>query len=88
MKIIDGIGSTEMMHIFIGAPQESVRAGSTGKAVPGYEAKVIDDEGRECAPGIGRLLAVRGPDRLPLSRRYAPERNTCRTAGTSPATPT
>jgi 2-aminobenzoate-CoA ligase len=61
MKILDGIGATEMMHIFIGAPEESVRAGSTGKAVPGYEAKVIDDAGRDCAAGAVGYLAVRGP---------------------------
>ncbi len=61
MKILDGIGATEMMHIFIGAPENEIRAGSTGKAVPGYEAKVIDDDGRECAPGTVGYLAVRGP---------------------------
>jgi 2-aminobenzoate-CoA ligase len=61
MKILDGIGATEMMHIFIGAPENEIRAGSTGKAVPGYEAKVIDDDGRECAAGTVGYLAVRGP---------------------------
>jgi 2-aminobenzoate-CoA ligase len=61
LKILDGIGATEMMHIFIGAPESDIRAGSTGKAVPGYDAKVIDDEGREVAPGTVGLLAVRGP---------------------------
>jgi 2-aminobenzoate-CoA ligase len=61
MKILDGIGATEMMHIFIGAPESEVRAGSTGKAVPGYEAKVIDEAGRECPPGTVGRLAVRGP---------------------------
>ena len=61
MKIMDGIGSTEMLHIFIGAPEGEVRAGSTGKAVPGYEAKVIDDEGREMPHGIPGRLAVKGP---------------------------
>ena len=61
MKILDGIGATEMMHIFIGAPESEIRAGSTGKAVPGYEAKVIDEDGRDCAPGTVGRLAVRGP---------------------------
>jgi 2-aminobenzoate-CoA ligase len=61
IKLMDGIGSTEMLHIFIGSPQEQIRAGSTGKAVPGYEAKVIDDEGRDMLPGIPGRLAVRGP---------------------------
>jgi 2-aminobenzoate-CoA ligase len=61
MTILDGIGATEMMHIFIGSPEREVRAGSTGKVVPGYEAKVIDCEGREVAPGTVGFLAVRGP---------------------------
>jgi 2-aminobenzoate-CoA ligase len=61
MKILDGIGATEMMHIFIGAPESEIRAGSTGKVVPGYEARVIDDAGRDVAPGTVGRLAVRGP---------------------------
>jgi 2-aminobenzoate-CoA ligase len=60
LKILDGIGATEMMHIFIGAPEGEIRPGATGKAVPGYEAKVIDD-GRDCPPGTVGRLAVRGP---------------------------
>jgi 2-aminobenzoate-CoA ligase len=60
-KLMDGIGATEMLHIFIGSPQESIRSGSTGRAVPGYEARVVDDEGREMPPGIPGRLAVRGP---------------------------
>ena len=66
---MDGIGATEMLHIFIGSPQQDIRAGSTGRSVPGYEARVIDDDGRTMPPGIPGRLAVRGPDRLPLSRR-------------------
>ena len=61
LKILDGIGATEMMHIFIGSPESEVRAGATGRAVPGYEAKVIDDGGRDVAPGTVGYLAVRGP---------------------------
>ena len=61
LKILDGIGATEMMHIFIGAPESEVRPGATGKAVPGYEAKVIDEEGRDCPAGTVGRLAVRGP---------------------------
>ena len=61
LRILDGIGATEMMHIFIGAPENEIRAGATGKAVPGYDAKVIDDDGREVAPGTVGYLAVRGP---------------------------
>jgi 2-aminobenzoate-CoA ligase len=61
IEILDGIGSTEMLHIFIGAPRGKIRSGSTGLVVPGYEAKVIDEAGKEVPRGeIGRL-AVRGP---------------------------
>ena len=61
IEIIDGIGATEMIHIFISHTPERVRAGATGYALPGYTATVLDEEGRTCAPGrIGRL-AVKGP---------------------------
>ena len=61
LAIIDGIGSTEMLHIFISSADEDIRPGATGKVVPGYEARVIGDDGNELPPGeIGRL-AVRGP---------------------------
>jgi 2-aminobenzoate-CoA ligase len=61
LNIMDGIGATEMLHIFIGSPEEDIRPGATGLVVPGYEAKVIDDNGREVKPGIIGRLAVRGP---------------------------
>ena len=61
IRIIDGLGSTEMLHIFIGSPEEAVRAGATGTPVPGYEARVIDEGGRELPPGTAGRLAVRGP---------------------------
>jgi 2-aminobenzoate-CoA ligase len=61
LKILDGIGATEMMHIFIGSPESEIRPGATGRVVPGYKAKVIDEEGREVAPGTVGRLAVRGP---------------------------
>jgi 2-aminobenzoate-CoA ligase len=61
IKIMDGIGATEMLHIFIGSPDDEIRPGSTGRVVPGYEAKVIDDAGHEMPPGIPGRLAVRGP---------------------------
>ncbi|MGH7156296.1 MAG: benzoate-CoA ligase family protein [Acetobacteraceae bacterium] len=61
ISILDGIGSTEMLHIFIGAPAEAVRPGSTGIPVPGYEAKLIDDAGRDLPRGSVGRLAVRGP---------------------------
>ena len=61
IKILDGIGATEMLHIFIGSPVEDIRPGATGKPVPGYEAKVIDEAGNEVPPGTIGRLAVRGP---------------------------
>jgi 2-aminobenzoate-CoA ligase len=61
IRIIDGLGSTEMLHIFIGSREEDMRPGSTGKPVPGYEARVIDEAGRECPVGTAGRLAVRGP---------------------------
>ena len=61
IEIIDGIGTTEMIHIFISHTPERVRRGATGYAIPGYRATVLDEEGRPCPPGkIGRL-AVKGP---------------------------
>jgi 2-aminobenzoate-CoA ligase len=60
IRIIDGIGATEMLHIFISSSGDDVRPGSTGKAVPGYEARVIDDTGNTLPPGTIGRLAVRG----------------------------
>jgi 2-aminobenzoate-CoA ligase len=61
IEIIDGIGSTEMMHIFIAHTPEKVRRGATGYAIPGYRATVLDDDGRPCKPGVVGKLAVKGP---------------------------
>ena len=61
IRILDGIGATEMLHIFIGSPEDAIRPGATGKPVPGYEARVIDDNGNEVPPGTIGRLAVRGP---------------------------
>jgi 2-aminobenzoate-CoA ligase len=61
IKILDGIGATEMLHIFIGSPEHEVRAGSTGKPVPGYEARILDNDGKKAPPGTVGRLAVRGP---------------------------
>jgi 2-aminobenzoate-CoA ligase len=60
IRLIDGIGSTEMIHIFIGASGADVRPGATGKPLPGYEAVVLDGDGQPHNLGTGRL-AVRGP---------------------------
>ena len=61
IKILDGIGATEMLHIFIGSPESDVRAGSTGRPVAGYEAVILDDDGRPAKPGTVGRLAMRGP---------------------------
>ncbi len=60
IAITDGIGSTEMMHIFVSAAGDEIRPGSTGKAVPGYEATVLDADGNPLDEGVGRL-AIKGP---------------------------
>jgi len=61
IEIIDGIGATELIHIFISHAPEHVKYGATGHALPGYTATVLDENGERCAPGqIGRL-AVKGP---------------------------
>lgn len=61
LMLMDGIGATEMLHIFIGAPREAIRPGATGLPVPGYEARIIDEAGRELPNGTPGRLAVRGP---------------------------
>jgi 2-aminobenzoate-CoA ligase len=61
IKILDGIGSTEMLHIFIGSPEERVKGGSTGQAVPGYIAEIHDEDGRPLPQGTIGRLAVKGP---------------------------
>jgi 2-aminobenzoate-CoA ligase len=61
IEMIDGIGATEMLHIFISATEDESRPGATGKPIPGYRARVVDAEGRDVPRGeIGRL-AVQGP---------------------------
>ncbi len=61
IELIDGIGATEMFHIFISATEEQARDGATGLAVPGYQARVVDEAGQEVPPGQVGRLAVRGP---------------------------
>jgi 2-aminobenzoate-CoA ligase len=61
IKLMDGIGATEMLHIFISAIEDEIRPGATGKPVPGYEAKIVDDEGHDVPAGTMGRLAVRGP---------------------------
>jgi 2-aminobenzoate-CoA ligase len=61
IELIDGIGATELLHIFISADEASARPGATGKAVAGYQAQVVDDAGNELQPGTVGQLRVRGP---------------------------
>jgi 2-aminobenzoate-CoA ligase len=61
LPLMDGIGATELLHIFIAAPREAIRPGSTGLPVPGYEAMIVDETGAEVADGTPGRLAVRGP---------------------------
>ncbi len=61
IELIDGIGATEMLHIFISADEAHARPGATGKAVPGYIATVLDDQGNPADVGQVGRLAVKGP---------------------------
>ena len=61
IEAIDGIGSTEMLHIFISADEEHARPGATGTPVPGYQACILDPDGKPLPRGAVGRLAVRGP---------------------------
>ncbi|QSR29074.1 2-aminobenzoate-CoA ligase [Nocardioides sp. S5] len=61
LKVIDGIGATEMLHIFISAAGDDIRPGATGRAVPGYRATILDEDGNEVGHGVEGRLAVIGP---------------------------
>ena len=61
LRIVDGIGATEMTHIFIAAAGEKIRPGSTGRVVPGYRACIMDEDTKSVPPGTVGRLAVQGP---------------------------
>ena len=61
IRIVDGIGSTEMLHIFIASPAAEARPGSCGRPVPGYEARIVGADMQTLPPGSVGKLAVRGP---------------------------
>ena len=61
IRIVDGIGATELLHIFISAPEDAIRPGATGKPLPGYEAMVVDEAMSPLPAGEVGRLAVRGP---------------------------
>ncbi len=60
VEILDGIGSTEILHIFISNRAGQAKPGSTGQIVPGYQARIVDDEGRDVPPGTVGTLWIRG----------------------------
>ena len=76
VRLMDGIGSTEMLHMFIGCQPEHARSGSTGRVVPGFRAIVVDEEGKEAPTNTVGRLAVKGPtgcrylDDLDNQRKY------------------
>jgi benzoate-CoA ligase len=61
LEILDGIGTTEMLHIFVSNRIGDVHPGTTGRAVPGYEVRLINEAGDRCAPGEMGVLEVSGP---------------------------
>jgi len=67
LDILDGIGSTELLHIFISNVADDIRPGSTGRPVPEYEARIVDERGDDVAPGTSGRLLMRGPS---VAREY------------------
>lgn len=61
IEMIDGIGGTEMTHVYVSSPPEQVRRGAVGQVVPGYVAQVVGDDMRPLPPGEAGRLAVKGP---------------------------
>ena len=85
LQIIDGIGATELLHIFISAAGDDIRPGATGKPVPGYRATVLGADGEELGPGeVGRLAS--SARSAAATSTTSARRTTWWAAGTSPAT--
>ncbi|WP_231442457.1 AMP-binding protein [Brevibacterium zhoupengii] len=61
LKLIDGIGGTEMLHVFISAAGDDIKPGAVGKPVPGFRAVILDEDGHEVPDNTVGRLAVRGP---------------------------
>ncbi|TLM86279.1 2-aminobenzoate-CoA ligase [Pseudarthrobacter sp. NamE2] len=61
LRLVNGIGATEMLHVFISAAGYDIRPGTTGRAVPGYRATILDEDGNDLGPGHTGRLAVIGP---------------------------
>jgi len=64
LDILDGIGTTEILHIFVTNMAGDVRPGTSGRVVPGYEARIVDEDGRDVAPGETGRLRIRGGSTL------------------------
>ena len=64
LNILDGIGTTEILHIFISNRTGDIRPGTSGRVVPGYEARIVDESGRDVAPGETGNLRIRGGSTL------------------------
>jgi 4-hydroxybenzoate-CoA ligase len=77
IDILDGIGSTENLHMFISSRPGAIRPGSSGLTVPGYSARLVDEEGRDVGPGVVGNLLVKGETAaLAYLHRYAASRRT------------
>jgi 2-aminobenzoate-CoA ligase len=61
LRLIDGIGSTELLHVFVSAADDDIRPGATGRPVPGYRTTLLDVDGNPVPPGTPGRLAVKGP---------------------------
>ncbi|WP_043907675.1 AMP-binding protein [Kitasatospora griseola] len=61
LRVVDGIGATELLHIFVSAAGDEIRPGATGRPVPGFRAAVLGPDGEELGPGVEGRLAVIGP---------------------------
>ena len=86
IAITDGIGATEMMHIFVSAAGDDIRPGSTGKAVPGYNATVLDPDGNRSTRASAASRSRARPAAATSMTRASATMSSM--AGTSPATPT
>ena len=61
LEMIDGIGGTEMIHVFVSSPPDEVRRGAIGRVVPGYIAQIVDDDMNPLPNGTAGRLAIKGP---------------------------
>ena len=61
LRLIDGIGTTELIHVFLSAAGDDIRVGATGKPVPGYQACILDEAGDPQGSNVCGFLAVKGP---------------------------